>query len=63
MEPNVGATDRSLRLMAGGVLILIGAFTSKILWIFGLVAILTAVFRFCPLYKALGKSTCPPAKG
>jgi len=61
---NVGTTDRVLRIAFGGGLLL---------WFFldqgtgfwhyakliGVVPILTAVFSSCPIYSALGVSTCP----
>lgn len=68
---NVGGFDRVLRLVVGLVLIAVpfvmaapesgivafGAFG----WVMvaaGLVALLTAAFGFCPLYRVLGVQTC-----
>ncbi len=59
MKANVGNMDRTLRIIAGIVLIaltlmnLIGPWG----WL-GIVAIATGVMRFCPAYPLLGISTC-----
>ncbi len=63
MKANVGTIDRSIRIIAGVVLItlaLTGIF-SPWGWI-GLVPLLTGIFRFCPLYPLFGYSTCPMEK-
>ena len=60
MKINVGTLDRSLRILAGLVLLAlvltgtIGAWG----WI-GVVPLATGLFRFCPLYTMLGFSSCP----
>ena len=60
MKENIGNTDRSIRLIAGLVLVLlavtgvIGAWG----WI-GIVPIATGLLRVCPLYTLLGYRTCP----
>ncbi|WP_386679696.1 DUF2892 domain-containing protein [Loktanella sp. R86503] len=68
MKNNVGTTDRMLRLIAGVILLAVtwiapiavfhGAAAVTIATIVALVLIGTALFRFCPLYRLLGKSTC-----
>ena len=67
-QANVGSADRALRLLGGAVLIALPYFTSLELWanpvarygipIAGLVLILTALVRFCPMYKLIGANTC-----
>ncbi len=59
MKANVGGIDRILRIVLG--LAILGAgYSFKSYWGFvGLVPILTATFRFCPLYPLIGLSTCP----
>ena len=59
MNPNVGTTDRILRIALG-----LGLIAARLLgtigawgWI-GLLPIATAIFRFCPAYSLLGLSTC-----
>ena len=59
MLQNVGTVDRVIRIAAG--LGLIGAAMLGYIgpwgWI-GVVPLLTALVRFCPLYPLLGISTC-----
>ena len=65
---NVGKIDRGLRFI-GGVVLIAAPLSSSIsilynpvlqwlLPLVGLVLILTAFFRFCPLYRLIGASTC-----
>lgn len=55
MKANIGTIDRSLRIVAG--LLLIGLSLSGVIgvwgWI-GLVPLATGIFRFCPVYTLLG---------
>ncbi len=60
MTHNVGSIDRTLRIIAGLVLL------SAIFWmdgpnrwfgLIGVVPLLTATVRFCPLYALIGLST------
>ncbi|MBT9264067.1 MULTISPECIES: YgaP family membrane protein [Pseudomonas] len=59
MKANIGTIDRSLRIIAG--LLLIGLSLSGVIgvwgWI-GLVPLATGIFRFCPVYTVLGIKTC-----
>lgn len=59
MKANIGTIDRSLRIIAG--LLLIGLSLSGVIgawgWI-GLVPLATGIFRFCPVYTLLGIKTC-----
>lgn len=64
MQPNIGTTDRALRLALGAILIAL-AFLAGLegglriaALIAGAVMILTAGIRFCPLYTLLGLRTC-----
>jgi hypothetical protein len=59
MTANVGTIDRSLRIIAGLALITLAATGTVGYWGYvGIVPLLTGMFRFCPLYTALGFSTC-----
>jgi hypothetical protein len=60
MQPNVGETDRLIRLMVGAICVLLAIFGHWIFWILALLAFATGWFRFCLLYKILGKNTCEP---
>lgn len=65
---NVGSPDRIIRIVLGACLLLAPyLFVSPILanpilrWVMliaGVVLILTAIIRFCPLYRVLGANTC-----
>lgn len=66
-KTNVGTTDSNVRLIAGLVLMALGAlFTTGILqyvlMVAGLVALITSAVRFCPMYVLLGKNTCEMEK-
>jgi len=63
MKCNVGATDRTVRFVLGIVLLLL-AFTGLsgaaawVAGILGVVFLVTAAIRFCPLYLIFGINTC-----
>lgn len=68
MTFNLGTADRVVRFIVGIVLLLapvfdafgITASTPLVVAsvLIGLVLLATAVFRFCPLYRLIGVSTC-----
>lgn len=63
MKTNLGVTDSAIRAILGAVLILVTALG----WIgpwgwLGIVPMLTAALRFCPLYALLGIQSCPVEK-
>ena len=68
MNANVGSIDRVIRLIVGLVLIVAPLLNMPAIWsnaqlayvamAVGLVLAGTAIFRFCPLYRLLGLSTC-----
>ncbi len=65
---NVGNLDRIARILVGALLIALPYFymhpmmgSPIIRWampIIGVVLIVTALFRFCPLYRLIGVNTC-----
>lgn len=59
MNINVGGVDRGLRIVAGAVLMMLAA-TGTIGWWgwLGLIALITGLVRFCPLYSLFGISSC-----
>jgi len=50
MVKNIGATDKNIRLGAGGALVLVGIFGSKLWLLLGLVLLATVYFGICPVY-------------
>lgn len=57
MKPNIGNTDRIVRAVLGLALILIGLLVPMsstalqiILLVLGVILVVTAAIRFCPLY-------------
>jgi hypothetical protein len=59
MTANVGGIDRVLRAVLGVVLIALVFVGPQTPWGWiGVVPLLTALVRFCPLYPLLGVSTC-----
>lgn len=61
MKCNVGPIDRVLRVIVGIGLIGLAASGTIGWWGYlGLIPLLTAVVRLCPLYALLGISTCTP---
>lgn len=59
MNANIGTIDRSLRIVAGLGLIALAATGTVGYWGYvGIVPLFTGLFRFCPLYAALGMNSC-----
>ncbi|MFA5521963.1 MAG: DUF2892 domain-containing protein [Castellaniella sp.] len=60
MTANIGSTDRLLRIVVGLILIALAATGNLGWWAYiGVVPLVTGLFRFCPMYRLLGLSTCP----
>ncbi len=58
MKCNVSNTDRTIRIIAGLVLIALAATGTIGMWGWiGIVPVLTGTFRFCPAYPFLGINT------
>ena len=65
MNTNVGTADRVIRVILGlALLSAIFLLDGKERWfgLIGLVPLLTAAVRVCPLYTVLGIRTCPAVK-
>lgn len=60
MKTNVGGIDRTLRILAGLVLIALAA-TGTVGWWgwIGVVPLVTGLAGWCPAYTLLGISSCP----
>ena len=57
MKPNVGQTDRTIRIVLGVVIIVAGVYFKSWWGVIGIVPILTAVIRWCPAYLPFGISS------
>lgn len=68
MTANLGNLDRLFRALLGLVLIIAPLLNQPAIWssaalsygsmAVGLILVLTSLFRFCPLYRIVGISTC-----
>ena len=59
MSPNIGSTDRILRIVAGLILIALVFVGPQTPWGWiGILPLATGLFRFCPAYTVLGVNTC-----
>lgn len=67
MTCNVGGVERPIRIVAGIVLLGVGAFAglpvegAAIALVLGTVALVTGAIGYCPLWTLLGLNTCPTA--
>jgi hypothetical protein len=62
MKANVGGIDRSIRIVAGLVLLaLVFVLEGSARWwgLVGVVPLVTGLAGYCPLYALLGISSCP----
>ena len=58
MTPNVGFTDRIIRIVAGVVIISLAFWGPSSPWAWlGLIPLATGIFGYCGVYKLLGMST------
>lgn len=58
MKCNVGGMDRRVRVI-GGLLIVLAGFYYESWWgALGVIPLITAAIRFCPLYVPFKYSTC-----
>jgi len=63
MKSNVGGIDKTLRIVAGLILVVLAATGTIGMWGWiGVVPLLTGLFNFCPVYTLLGMNTCPMKK-
>jgi uncharacterized membrane protein YkgB len=64
MKPNMGSTDRAIRVMVAvvvGILIALGVLKGMLAVVAGVLAavfVLTSTLSFCPLYLPFKLSTC-----
>ena len=63
MKTNVGSIDKTLRIVAGLVLIVLGIMGIGAPWTFiGIVPLATGLMGWCPAYTLIGVNTCPTRK-
>jgi hypothetical protein len=59
MTKNIGAVDRTLRIIIGLFLLSLIFWGPHTMWgLLGLIPLLTALIGWCPPYSLLGISTC-----
>ena len=60
MAKNVGGIDKILRIVVGLILISLVFIGPQTPWGWiGLIAVVTGLINWCPLYSLLGLNTCP----
>ncbi len=63
MQTNTGTIDRQIRVLAGFALIALTATSTIGVWGWiGVIALITGLIGWCPLYAALGIDTRKPLK-
>lgn len=64
MSKNEGTLDRTLRIIAGLVLLSLVFVGPQTMWgLIGLVPLVTGLVGVCPVYSILGIRTCPLKTG
>jgi hypothetical protein len=69
MTCNVGGVERPIRVVLGILLVAVGAMAElpvagmAIALIAGVIALVTGVIGFCPVWAVLGVNTCPAHSG
>jgi len=58
MKKNVGSTDRIIRVVMGLAMLGAGYYYECWLGLIGIIPILTASIKWCPLYSLFGIGTC-----
>ncbi|AJB45615.1 membrane protein [Campylobacter fetus subsp. testudinum] len=53
-------TERILRIILGLIILAVGWFFYSSLWsLIGLIPLITGLVGFCPIYRMIGKQSCP----
>lgn len=58
MTPNVGKTDKTIRLLVAVIILAAGAYFRSWWGLLAIVPLITGAISFCPLYRIVGISTC-----
>jgi type IV secretory pathway TrbD component len=56
MEKNVGSADRTIRIVAGLIIIIIGIYFKSWWGVIGVLPIITAALGWCPAYLPFGRT-------
>ncbi len=62
MKKNIGGLDKGLRIVAGLIVVGVGAYLQSWWGLIGVVFIGTALLSWCPPYAMFGISTCKVKK-
>jgi Inner membrane protein YgaP-like, transmembrane domain len=62
MIKNVGSLDKTLRLIAGITILVVGYLNNSWWGLIGLIPIITSITNFCPIYIPLKMSTIKSKK-
>lgn len=62
MKINLGSIDRILRLLIGTGIVGLGIVYQSWLGVIGIIPIVTAFVRWCPIYSMFSLNTCPNNK-
>lgn len=63
ITPNVGSTDKIVRIVVGAILILLALLGTIGWWGWiGIILIATGLVNWCPAYNLFGINTCPTGK-
>ena len=57
MKHNIGKTDKTIRIIAGLIIIAVGLYFKSWWGAIGVIPIVTAFIRFCPFYCPLNVNT------
>ncbi len=57
MKCNIGKTDRTIRIVVGLLILVLGVAFQALWGVLGAIPLLTAILRWCPLYEPLKINT------
>ena len=57
MNKNVGSLDKTIRIIVGVLIIIVGVLSGSLLGAIGLIPIITGIIGWCPLYPILKINT------
>ncbi|NOZ60802.1 MAG: DUF2892 domain-containing protein [Calditrichaeota bacterium] len=58
MKKNIGSLDKTLRIILGLVILIVGIVAQSWWGLIGLIPLVTGLVGNCPLYSIFGISTC-----